>query len=130
MSEKKQKVTEEAAVQAAPGMDEQQTVEQTPDQAAPVVDEQPTVEESIETAVTSADEHQIPMVVSLPVGQVLNLREGPSREFRVLEQIPAQTEVQAVAMPYDIQVPGWQLIRLEDRVGWAAADYLQPVEGD
>lgn len=130
MSEKKQKATEEAAVQAAPIVDEQQVSEQTPNQAVPVVDEQPSVEQAPEAAVASADEQQIPMVVTLPVGQVLNLREGPSREFRVLEQIPAQTEVQAVPMPYGVQVPGWQLIRLEDRVGWAAADYLQPVEGD
>lgn len=130
MSARKQKATEETAAQAAPVADETPTVEQAPDETAPVVEEQPMVEQPTEAAVPSADAQQIPMVVTLPVGQVLNLREGPSREFRVLEQIPAQTEVQAVPMPYGIQVPGWHLIRLEDRVGWAAADYLRPVEGD
>lgn len=113
MSARKQNATEEIAAQAVPDVDEQPTVEQTSDAAAP-----------------SADEQQIPMVVMLPVGQVLNLREGPSREFRVLEQLPAQTEVRAVPLPYGVQVPGWQLIRLEDRVGWVSAEYLLPQEGD
>lgn len=113
MSARKQKATEETAAQAAPAVDETPTVEQAPDETAP-----------------NADEQQRPMVVTLPAGQVLNLREGPSREFRVLEQLPAQTEVQAVPLPYDVQVPGWQLIRLEDRVGWVSAEYLLPQEGD
>lgn len=130
MSARKQKATEEAAAQAAPAVDETPTVEQAPDETAPVMDEQPTEEQTSDAAAPSADEQQIPMVVTLPVGQVLNLREGPSREFRVLEQIPAQTEVRAVPLPYDVQVPGWQLIRLGDRVGWVSAEYLLPQEGD
>lgn len=130
MSERKQKATEETAAQAAPVVDEQPTVEQAPDKTVPVVDEQPNEEQTSGAAAPSADEQQIPMVVTLPVGQVLNLREGPSREFRVLEQIPAQTEVRAVPLPYGVQVPGWQLIRLGDRVGWVSAEYLLPQEGD
>ena len=89
--------------------------------AAPEPDAAPQSEPAPELQPT-----EIRMVVTPPNSLRLNLREGPSKTFAVLDQLPAGTEVTVVELPYGTEVPGWLLVHMENHMGWAAAEFLQP----
>ncbi|MDN0031619.1 SH3 domain-containing protein [Oscillibacter valericigenes] len=67
--------------------------------------------------------HEIPAVVVSPTD--LNLREGPNKEYIVLEVLPDGTPLVVCPLPYDTEVPGWALVVSESgTTGWVMTDYL------
>jgi hypothetical protein len=68
------------------------------------------------------------VVVRAPGG--LNLREGPSTRFRVLEPLPDGALISVLELPYGVEVPGWALVHTGSRAGWVDIRFIQELEPD
>jgi hypothetical protein len=66
------------------------------------------------------------VVVRAPGG--LNLREGPSARFRVLEPLPDGALISVLELPYGAEVPGWALVHTGSRTGWVDIRFIQELE--
>jgi len=64
-----------------------------------------------------------PAEVRSPKG--LNLREGPSLSYEVLEVLPDGAEVTALDLPKGAEVPGWRLVYTGERAGWVQRRFLR-----
>lgn len=53
----------------------------------------------------------------------LNLRSGPGTEYPVRETLPRGTQVEGAR-------EGWEYVRVGDRTGWVASQYLEQTEPD
>ena len=62
-------------------------------------------------------------VVSVPYG--LNLREGPSFDYKVLHVLPGGTQMTVLDLPCGAVVPGWVLAYTGDQVGWVSSQYIR-----
>jgi uncharacterized protein YgiM (DUF1202 family) len=58
----------------------------------------------------------------------LNLRVGPGASFAVLEVLPMGTAVAVLALPYEVEVPGWVLVHTGQVEGWVKTEFLTVLE--
>lgn len=54
----------------------------------------------------------------------LNLRRGPCKTFVPLTQLDNGTTVEIQALPCNVEVPGWALVRAGDHIGWVMTEYI------
>lgn len=65
-------------------------------------------------------------VVKSEIG--LNLRQGPSLSFPVMEVLPDGAVVKVLELPYGVEVPFWALVHTGKWGGWVQCRYLQTLE--
>jgi hypothetical protein len=118
MASKKKADEEPVIAQEAP---------ETAQEAQEAVQDAPEVQEGadVEDSALAGVEGEL-AAVRAPGG--LNLREGPSVRYRVLEPLPDGTLLMALELPYGAQVPGWALVHTGARVGWVDTRFIQALE--
>ena len=59
----------------------------------------------------------------------LNLRNGPGRQFGVVDILQRGTVVVVQELPLGVEVPGWELVFAGDSlIGWVARPFIEAVE--
>lgn len=87
---------------------------------------QPVVEAAAETVEPAAD--PLPVAdLRVVIGDRVNLREGPGRDFGAIDQLAEGT----VAEVLEVGENGWLRIQVQgtDMSGWMSADFLLPLNG-
>ena len=67
------------------------------------------------------------VVVNAPNG--LRLRQGPGKQYPVIEVLEDGTLAAKLDLPLAVEVPGWALVFVsQERIGWVACSYIQEVK--
>lgn len=78
-----------------------------------------------EAALEAMQEANAGVIAVVDSPENLNLREGPGKEFPVLEVLPDGASLVVCPLPHHAAVPGWALVVSESgTTGWVMTDYL------